>query len=287
MGKNKEEKKRKRGVFLETAPVCVPTYENFQKDQLQTKKVKESPISDFSGGMRNCSEKPQKRQKRKHFLEQQTENDCSTEQQTENDCFTEHTEGHHERRKKKKKKIKHKEVCHVEDTYTEDVDLLTCTVEAPKKKKKKTRDVNEVEELKIETVSEMSIETPTVEKKKKSKKKKIVSENRTETGEVSLTVNSEIQCSEDLKKKKKNKKSNTKGHDSLLATEETCPVEEADTETKTNAFTDVYLKHLNELKEFIPDIESKEPVLINKMIRYDLQRFKELKKHGKWNSSVG
>lgn len=38
---------------------------------------------------------------------------------------------------------------------------------------------------------------------------------------------------------------------------------------------------LNDLKEFIPNVESKSVDEINKMIKYDLDRFKEFRRQGK------
>ncbi|KAK3514872.1 hypothetical protein QTP70_033803 [Hemibagrus guttatus] len=311
MGKNKEEKKRKSGVFLETAPVCPLIYETPQKDQLQTTSDNKSPITDISMSLESSLEKPKKKtHKKKHLSEQQAENDCPTEQ---------HTEGRQDDREKKKKKLRNEDVRHVEDTNNENLELSRSTEEPHRKKKKreKTKEVNKAEELEMQS-NEMSEEASTTNiedleifrdteepqrKKKKrektkevneaeelktqsnemseeaspKKKKKLkgsnvnISEKAIKIEEVSLTVESETQSNE-LKKSKKKNKSVEKAHKKVQS------VSTAKDDKKE--FTEIDAKLLNELKEFIPDIESKEPVSINKMIKYDLPRFKEFREQG-------
>ncbi|XP_027018719.2 transcription termination factor 1 [Tachysurus fulvidraco] len=278
MGKNTEKKKRKSGVYLETVPACVLTYEDLQKVPLQITTDSENPITDITMSLESSSETPKKKKhKRKRLSEQQAENNCSTEQ---------HSEGHLDDRKKKKKKkrLKNEDVSYAEDTNNEDAELSRSTEEPQRKKKKreKTKEENKAQES--ETPSkETSEEVPIMKKKKKKKKKeKALKENIAEQ-EESLTVMSETQSNDDLKKKKN--KSVVKKHKKAqsVSTREktqTSQDEEVDTGIRTEACTEIDAKLLKELKEFIPDIESKEPVSINKMIKYDLPRFKEFKKHG-------
>ncbi|KAK3538826.1 hypothetical protein QTP86_015951 [Hemibagrus guttatus] len=256
-------------------------------------------------------EKPKKKtHKKKHLSEQQAENDCPTEQ---------HTEGRQDDREKKKKKLRNEDVRHVEDTNNENLELSRSTEEPHRKKKKreKTKEVNKAEELEMQS-NEMSEEASTTNiedleifrdteepqrKKKKrektkevneaeelktqsnemseeaspKKKKKLkgsnvnISEKAIKIEEVSLTVESETQSNE-LKKSKKKNKSVEKAHKKVQS------VSTAKDDKKE--FTEIDAKLLNELKEFIPDIESKEPVSINKMIKYDLPRFKEFREQG-------
>ncbi|KAK2845485.1 hypothetical protein Q7C36_010339 [Tachysurus vachellii] len=270
MGKNTEKKKRKSGVYLETAPACVLTYENLQKDQLQITTDSENPITDISMSLESSSETPKKKKhKRKRLSEQQAENNCTTEQ---------HSEGHLD----DKKKLKNEDVSYAEDTNNEDAELSTSTEEPQRKKKKRerTKEGNKAQESETPS-NETSEEAPTMKKKKK--KEKALKENIAEQ-EGSLTVTSERQSNDDLKKKKKNKSVVKKRKKAKSASTRektrTSQDKEVDTGIRTEAFTEIDAKCLKELKEFIPDIESKEPVSINKMIKYDLPRFQEFRKQG-------
>lgn len=303
MGKNKEKKTLKQeSDLLEPAPAYVLTCENLQKDQLKANKEKENPMTGISMSLESSSEKPKKKQKRKYLSEQQAENDCSKEQ---------HTDGHQENRKiKKKKKVKNKAVNRIKDTNDEDVERSVITEEPPRKKKKreKTNGVNEAKELETQS-DEKSEEARTRKKKKKLKEsKENLSEKREETEEVNLTVESETRSSEEPaeKKKKKKKKHKSKDKDRNSSAEQRKNVQTVFTTQETQTFpnlihhdvkeedegiqmngcaikdsTEDYESLLKQLKEFIPDIESKEPVNVSKMIKYDLPRFKEFKQQGK------
>ncbi|KAG7318266.1 hypothetical protein KOW79_018021 [Hemibagrus wyckioides] len=367
MGKNKEEKKRKSGVFLETAPVCPPVYENLQKDHLQTTSHNESPIKDISVSLESSLEKPKKKKhKRKHLSEQQAENERSTEQ---------HAEVHQDdtEKKKKKKKLRTEDVSHAEDTNNVDLELARSTEDPQRKKKKreKTKEVNEAEELEMQSnetreeastahnedlETSRSTEEPQRKKKKREKTKEVneaeelemqsnetreeastahnedletsrsteepqrkkkkrektkeankageletqsnetteeaspkkkkklkesnenIEEKRIKTEEVGLTVDSERQSNELKKKKKKKNKSVEKERKKVQSVSTTKETQTSQDDKKE--LTEIDAKLLNELKEFIPDIESKELVRINKMIKYDLPRFKEFKEQG-------
>ncbi|MCJ8747007.1 hypothetical protein PDJAM_G00148340 [Pangasius djambal] len=293
MGKNKEKKtlKKKSGDLLETAPACVRICENLQKDQLQTIKDKESPITDVSMSMESLPEKPKKKQKRKHLSEQQAENEQSSTEP--------HTEAPQENRKlKKKKKLRTEAVNHDKDTKDEDVEHSISTEEPPRKKKKreKTKEVNDAKES--ETQRNEKREEPPTRKKRKKKKLKVSKENiaekRRETEEVNLAVGSETRSNEELAKEKKKKKDKSKDKDGdnlakqseTVQSPETFPniispaVKEEDTGIQIRESAGIDASLLKQLKEFIPDIESKEPVSISKMIKYDLPRFKEFKQQG-------
>ncbi|GAA6098789.1 transcription termination factor 1 [Tachysurus ichikawai] len=279
MGKNTEKKKRKSGVYLETAPACVLTYENLQKDQLPITTDSENPITDISMSLESSSETAKKKKhKRKRLSEQQAENNCSTEQ---------HSEGHLDdrKKKKKKKKLKSEDVSYTEDTNNEDAELSRSTEEPQRKKKKreKTKEGNKAHESETPS-NETSEEAPTMKKNKKKKKKEKALKNIADQ-EGSLTVQSETQSNDDLKKKKKNKSvvKKRKKAQSVSTREKTRTSQDEEVDTgiqSKEAYTEIDAKRLKELKEFIPDIESKEPVSINKMIKYDLPRFKEFRKQG-------
>ncbi|KAB5528623.1 hypothetical protein PHYPO_G00142360 [Pangasianodon hypophthalmus] len=288
MGKTKEKKTRKQksGYLLETAPVCVLTCENLQEDQLQTIKDKENPITDISVSMESLPEKPKKKQKRKHLSEQQSENEKSSTEP--------HTEGHLENRKlKKKKKLRTEAVNRDKETKDEDVEHSISTEEPPRKKKKreKTKEGNKAKELETQR-NEKSEESPTRKKKKKNKlkaSKENIARKRKETEEVNSAVESETRSNEVLakEKKKKNHKSKDKDSGNLAKQSKNVQpniispdVKEEETGIQIKESTGIDASLLMQLKEFIPDIESKEPVSISKMIKYDLPRFKEFKQQG-------
>lgn len=258
MGKNRKMKtlEQENGGKLETAPASVLACEYLQqKDHLRTNKDKQSTIADISSSLECSPKKTKKKQKRKHLSEQEVENDCPIEQSTEGQELGEQP--------------------------------------TPKKTKKdKTKEVNKANDSKTPSSKENSDNLPTRRKKKNlDMLKENTAEKRKETEEGGLTVEAETQSTEERKTtKRKDKQSKDKGRNSLgkrsknaesvFSTHETqTDIKEEDGEIKESLPIDESL--LNQLKEFIPDIESKESVTVSKMIKYDLPRFKEFKLKGK------
>ncbi|TSN86040.1 Transcription termination factor 1 [Bagarius yarrelli] len=274
MGKSKEEKKWKSGVCLESAPACTVTYENLHKDKLQTSTEKDTSITDFSLESSSVKrKKKKKKEKRNRLLEQETVSACSTE----------HTESlRNDKEKKRKRKFIEEELRQVEDG-----NLRTEEPKRKKKKREKNVHVNETEETQI---SEPSEDVPTKKKKKKKKLKEWKENIAVKTEEVSLTIGLETQRNE--KRKKKNiSKDNSRDHPSTQhkQTESVSTPEEAQTsrgdkeanqDVQTREALEIDAKLLSEIKEFMPNIESKEVMSIRKIIKYDLPRFKEFKNQG-------
>ncbi|XP_053336499.1 transcription termination factor 1-like [Clarias gariepinus] len=257
MGKNRKIKtlEQENGGKLETAPASVLACEYLQqKDHLRTNKDKQSTIADISSSLECSPKKTKKKQKRKHLSEQEVENDCPIEQSTEGQELGEQP--------------------------------------TPKKTKKdKTKEVNKANDSKTPSSKEKSDNLPTRRKKKNlDMLKENTAEKRKETEEGGLTVEAETQSTEERKTtKRKDKQSKDKGRNSLgkrsknaesvFSTHETqTDIKEEDGEIKESLPIDESL--LNQLKEFIPDIKSKESVNVSKMIKYDLPRFKEFKLKG-------
>lgn len=281
MVKNKEAKKWKSGVCLESAPVCAVMYENLQKDKLQTSTDKDTSRTGFSPSSESSSVKRKKKKEKRNRL---------SEQQVESACFTEqHTESQQNDGEKKKKRKLINEVSQVEDF--EDGNLSSKEPKRKKKKREKNIDVDETEETQS---SEPSEEVPTKKKKKKKKKLNEPNENIVvKTEEVSVIVESETQSDGQLKKKKKKSKDNSgdrlsahhKQVETLLSTAEEAQTSQDDNDANQERQTggeamEIDAKLLGEIKEFMPNIESREVVSIRKIIKYDLARFQEFKKQG-------
>lgn len=295
MGKNKE-KRQKGGDLLETAPACaLPACGKLPKDRLHTSRVKEPVLTDVSTSLGSSTETPKKKRKREHLSEQRAENSCSKAQPSEGDRES--------RKIKKNKKLKNKEAGRVIDANDEDVERSASAEEPLQKKKKrqKAKEVNEAAEL--ETQSNGKRIEPQTRKKKRKRgvSKENTAEGQKETAAAHSPAEMTTQSNKEAVKKKKKDKSKHKAEQhgnaqSVFTTRETrtssdiahnATEEGAGIESEkrgTKEAVDACL--LNQLKEFIPGIESKEPVNICKMIKYDLARFQEFKKKGKRKSSA-
>lgn len=292
MGKNKE-KRQKSSDLLETAPACaLPACEKLQKDRLHTSKVKEPVMTDISTSLESSTETPEKKRKREHLSEQRAENSCSKAQPSEGDRES--------RKIKKNKKLKNKEADHVIDANDEDVERSVSAEEPLQKKKKRQRakEVNEAAELETQSNGKRMEPQTGKKKQKQGVSKENTAEGQKEMAAVHLSAEMTTQSNKEVVKKKKKDKSKHKAeqrgnvqnvfttqetqafsdivHD---ATEEGAGIESEKRGMKESTAIDACL--LNQLKEFIPGIESKEPVYICKMIKYDLPRFQEFKKKGK------
>ncbi|XP_055056561.2 transcription termination factor 1 [Misgurnus anguillicaudatus] len=189
------------------------------------------------------------------------------------------SEMQHEMLKTKKKKKKNKEI----DTHTE-----------KKKKKKKLKETvfNESTEetsLMDDTVNDTDSSTAQfkdVKKKKKKKKAKMtpsdMAEDHHEEDEYDVPTEQEnVPCEEeeyDVPTEQENVpcEEDLGDPDIQIGTRK----RKKRGETNGDLMSEVDEKLLNEIKEFIPHIETSYPLTMNKMIMYDLPRFKEFKKQG-------
>ncbi|KAI5088407.1 transcription termination factor 1 isoform X2 [Silurus meridionalis] len=258
MGKHKE-KKRKSGDLSETVSASPPASEKLQKGHVRTNNDAESPVTDILKSLESFSKKPKKKKKKKHLSEQDAGSDAEAPR--------EHV------------KVKQEETFKQEAVNDIEIDEHFANTEEPTRKKKKRKRAKEVNEA-TESVAQSNENSGEPSPKKKKKKRHVSDENTAE--EVNLTSKG-TQSSADVGKKKKHKSKDKKARP-VFTTQETFPKTSRQNMKENNSEIEMASESplidpnlLMQLKEFIPDIESKEQVNVSKMIKYDLPRFQEFK----------
>ncbi|KAF7687503.1 transcription termination factor 1-like [Silurus meridionalis] len=261
MGKHKE-KKRKSGDLSETVSASPPASEKLQKGHVRTNNDAESPVTDILKSLESFSKKPKKKKKKKHLSEQDAGSDAEAPR--------EHV------------KVKQEETFKQEAVNDIEIDEHFANTEEPTRKKKKRKRAKEVNEA-TESVAQSNENSGEPSPKKKKKKRHVSDENTAE--EVNLTSKG-TQSSADVGKKKKHKSKDKKARP-VFTTQETFPKTSRQNMKENNSEIEMASESplidpnlLMQLKEFIPDIESKEQVNVSKMIKYDLPRFQEFKQQG-------
>lgn len=233
-----------------------------------------------------CSlKKTKKKQKKLDLQAQENENECSKLQ----------PESCQDKGSLKKKKV-------VEDPHScmgpsdsvsqIDVDAASPHEEPPRKKKKKEKSGLTDEKASMSSKKKVKMSP----KQKGSVEPAEIEVDVTCTLEGESNAKCKKKSEEQIRKKKKKKHVNTQ----TALNEETLqiklekddvklasPTMEIDTgyraERRKRGSTDeVDASLLEQLKEFVPNVESREPNDIFKMITYDLPRYKEFKKMGEW-----
>ncbi|XP_036454480.1 transcription termination factor 1-like [Colossoma macropomum] len=288
MGKTKNTSKGFDDSFLEMSPTR--THESPLKDAWPTvTDTRNLPNSARLMTLTGSSKKAKKMQKK-------GENECSQLQ----------AKGHQENGNlKKRKQLKdEKDLKGADGSLGE-----TSPHEASPRKKKK----QQLEQTEVNITCEVSTKdaSETSRKKKKKSSRRSSSVDPHDTQEVSVTMEWEESETKNNGKREehvKKKKNKVKRKDSSILAEQLKDVESIHTHTAPIETDEVYKepaspmrqtgtaftkkkyskgdekmidRHLlEELKEFVPNVESRSLNDINKMINYDLPRYKEFKKEG-------
>ncbi|XP_017306981.2 transcription termination factor 1 isoform X1 [Ictalurus punctatus] len=255
---NKElEKKRKRKKTLKESE------ENIAEESKETEEVNLAMEAET-----RSNKELEKKRKRKKTLKESEENIAEESKETEevNLAVESETRSNKELEKKRKRKKTLKES---EENIAEE--------------SKETEEVNLVVES--ETRSNKELERKRKRKKTLKESEENIAEESKETEEVNLAVESETRSNKELKKKKG--KSKDKNRDSLekkslpnIKKKRTQGEKKEGPGIRKTALTVIDEKLLQQMKEFIPDIESREVMNMSKMIKYDMPRFKEFKQQG-------